>query len=111
MTTTPATARLIRSEHRFEPPEDHEPVAVSRPGVTGSSIAFIYPGDAELSVVVHSAVGVSATVTGSQLHEPTSRRIRTTTLSRAWSDEERGGFDPLSEAPEWVRDAVEQVTR
>lgn len=111
MNDTTTAATLVRSEHRFTPPAVAEPVAVSRPGVSGWSIAYIYPGDAELSVVVHSAVGVSATVTGSQLHEPSGRPIRTTTLSKAWTPEKRGGFDDLAEAPQWVRDAVEQVTR
>lgn len=110
-TNAPTSAKLVRSEHRFEPPPDAEPVATRRPGLSGWVIAYIHPGDAELAVVVHSTVGVTATVTGSLLHEVTGRAIRMSTVSQTWTPEKRGGFDDLAEAPEWVRDAVEQVAR
>lgn len=105
-----SAAKLVSSEHRFDPPTDADPVAVSRPGRLGWTIAYIYPGDAQLRVVVHVS-GIAATLTGSQLHEATGRPIRTTTLSKTWTPDGAAGNDELADAPEWVRDAVAEVTR
>lgn len=100
-------AVFIRAEFKFDPPEDAEPIPVTRPTRAGTVIAQIHPRGTQLRVVVHHTVGVIAELVGPAVHERTGKPNPMIHLTEAWTPEGRGHHRPIDEAPQWVRDAYD----
>lgn len=103
-------ARLVRSEFRFEPPADAEPIPVVGHTRVGEVLAHIHPGACELRVVVHQTVGVHVDVTGPAVHERTGKPNAHLCLTAQWEPDGGHSHADLAEAPQWVQDAVQEVT-
>lgn len=101
------SAKFIRAEFKFDPPDDAEPIAVTRRTRAGEVIAQIHPKGTQLRVVVHRAVGVTAELVGPAVHERTGKPNPMVHLTEAWTPDGRNGHRLLDEAPQWVRDAVD----